>query len=142
MPFFELGMELLAKGAINHRIGLFAAAKHEGEVKDGEFLDLVGEDARVHRSHLQCAPLNGRHIGLIAAQGAPRKDIDLDLAARGLFDDVLESLHAQHDRVACGILVGELDGLDVLRTGHACSSQGHGSDQGLDKDAFHACLRN
>ena len=121
----------LAKRAVDGRVSFFARAEHEGEVKNCEFLDLRSEDARVHRGHFQRAALDGRHVGLVAAQRAAGEQVDLDLAAGLGRDDLGELLHAQHDGVALGVLGGELDGF-VLGLGGAESSNGGQGGAALD----------
>ena len=134
--FFQSGVHFFAKSTVHHHIGFLAAGEHEGEVKHRKFTHLRGKDARVHRRHLQRAALQGRHVGLVAAQCTTGEDVDFDLAARVFLDDFLELLHALNDGVTRRILVGELDGF-VLRRCHTHRRQSHGRDQGLDEYTFH-----
>ena len=91
--FFQLGVQLLAKSTVHHHVRFLARAEHEGEIENGEFFDLCGKDARVHRRHFERTALNGRHVGLIAAQGAAGEHVNFDLAARVFLDDFFEFLH-------------------------------------------------
>jgi hypothetical protein len=132
----QLGVHLLAEGAVDHRVGFLAAGEHEGEVVHLEILHLAGQDAGVHRGHLDRAALQGRHHRRVAAQHAAGEQVDLDLAAGLGLHDLGELLHAHHQRMALGVLGGELDGF-LLRKGHAEGGNRDGGGEGLEHQTFH-----
>ena len=78
--FLQFGVHFFTKGTIYHHIGLFAACEHEWEIEDRKVFDLTGKNTGVHGSHFQSTTLNGRDVGLIAAQGTTRENIDLDFS--------------------------------------------------------------
>ena len=141
--FRQLVVHLLAKGAVDHGVGFLAVGEQERKVINGEFLDLAGQNAGIHRDHLQRAALHRRHVGRVPTQHPTREQVDLDLAAGLGGDDVGKLFHAGHDRMAFGVLCGELDRavFVILRAGDAKGGQCGGGYQGFDHQTFHACLQ-
>ncbi|MCY1360200.1 hypothetical protein D9M69_468160 [compost metagenome] len=139
----ELLVEVLARGAVEHRVGLLLVGEQERQVEGAEFLHDAHQRRARGAHHFLRARAQGLRGRQVAARGAAPEGRDLHLAAGLGSEHFLHLLHAHAHGVVFVHAVGELDrAFGKLREG-ACRRQqaaGHegGGHQGSAKQ--HACL--
>ena len=119
----------------------FANTERERKVEHDEFLDRADQLRRRHHRDFHRAALHRRGHLLLAAERAVREDLDLDLAAALLVDDLDQLLRAQPLRVVDRVDDRELDVafLDV-GGGRRRGGEQHGNGQGHGGQyLFHGC---
>ena len=113
-----------------------SANQMDANICTGQELDRV--DAELDRRYATLRSKldeNGRR-NLVAAERAAGKHLHLEPAAGASLDRLGKLLHAHHDGVALGVLVGELD-RPGLRLGGPQHRRRNGEGKSLEEESFH-----